>query len=162
MGRTIVPFRHSVKPVPECFMPSVLKRTSARLLAFAPNYLEATAVMVLAVVSPLLFRPGFWSFNPKMCVSIALFAVIFIHACLDKGRILTYLGWVKPRREVYWMYAVMGGAIGACAVLFLCAAHIFLWARRRRRNCWTIGVFKFGQRMDKVGSRLGTDDELSC
>ena len=29
-------------------------------------------------------------------------------------------------------------------------------------RAWTVGVFKFGQRMDKVGSRLGTNDELSC
>jgi membrane protease YdiL (CAAX protease family) len=38
---------------------------------------------------------------------------------LDKGQILTYLGWVKPRRKVYWIYALMAGAVGACAALFL-------------------------------------------
>ena len=119
MGRTIVPFRHSVKLVPQCRMSSVLTRTSARKLASTPNYLEVTAVMVLAVVSPFLFKPRFWSFNPKMCISIALFTVIFIYACLDKAQILTYLGWVKPRRKVYWIYAVMAGAGGACAALFL-------------------------------------------
>jgi membrane protease YdiL (CAAX protease family) len=119
MGRTIVPFRHSVKLVPQCRMSSVLKRTSARLLASTPNYLEVTAVMVLAVVSRFLFKPRFWSFNPKMCVSIALFAVIFIYACLDKGQILSYLGWVKPRRKIYWIYTIMAGAVGACAALFL-------------------------------------------
>jgi membrane protease YdiL (CAAX protease family) len=119
MGRTIVPFRHSVKLVPQCRMSSVLERTSARLLASTPNYPEVTAVLVLAVVSRLLFKPRFWSFSPKMCVSVALFAVIFIYASLDKGQILTYLGWVKPRRKVYWFYAVMAGAVGACAALFL-------------------------------------------
>jgi hypothetical protein len=41
-GWTIKPFRHSVKLVPQCLMASVLARTSARLLASSPNYLEAT------------------------------------------------------------------------------------------------------------------------
>jgi hypothetical protein len=138
MGQTIVPFRRSVKLVPQCLMPSVLERTSARLLASAPNYLEVTAVIVLAVVSPFLFKPRFWSFNPKMCISIALFTVLFlIYACLDKGQVLICLGWVKPRRKAYWIYAVMASAVGACAALFLLHSARIPLARRRQRNYCT-------------------------
>jgi membrane protease YdiL (CAAX protease family) len=114
-----MPFRHSVKLVPQCRISSVFERTPARLLASTPNYLEVTAVVVLAVVSRFLFKPRFWSLSSKMCFSIALFAVIFLYARLGKGQIFTYLGWVKPRRKVYWMYAVMAGAAGACVALFV-------------------------------------------
>ena len=69
MGWTRVPFRHSVKLVPQCRMSSVLKRTSAHMLASTLNYLEVTAVMVLAAVSCFPFKPRFCSLSPKMCVS---------------------------------------------------------------------------------------------
>ena len=119
MGWTIVPFRHSVKLVPECLMSTVLKRTTAKLLASSPNYLEVTSLIALAVVSRILFEPLFWSFSPRMCVAVASVAVVVLYACLGKGQISTYLGWVAPRRNVYWLYAVLGRGTGAAAALLL-------------------------------------------
>jgi membrane protease YdiL (CAAX protease family) len=113
-----VPFRHSVKLVPECLMSTVLKRTTAKL-ASSPNYLELTSLIALAVVTPILFKPLFWSFSPRMCVAVASVAVVVLYACLGKGQIFTYLGWVAPRRNIYWLYAVIGGAAGAAAALLL-------------------------------------------
>jgi membrane protease YdiL (CAAX protease family) len=118
-GWTIKPFRHSIKLVPQCLMPSVLARTSARLLASSANYLEATAVISVVAASRFLFKPFIWTFSPGLCVSIATAAALFLYACLDKGQIFTYLGWVAPRRPVYWLYAVLAGLAGAVAALFV-------------------------------------------
>jgi len=71
-------------------------------------------------------------------LSMALFAVIFIYACLDKGQILTYLGWVKPRRKVYWIYAAWQVHLEHALLSSFCTEHVFLWARRRQRNCCTV------------------------
>jgi hypothetical protein len=71
-------------------------------------------------------------------LSMALFAVIFIHACLDKGQILTYLGWVKPRRKVYWIYAAWQVHLEHALLSSFCTEHVFLWARRRQRNCCAV------------------------
>jgi membrane protease YdiL (CAAX protease family) len=100
-------------------MSTVLKRTTAKLLASSPNYLEVTSLIALAVVSRILFEPRLWSFSPPMCVAVASVAVIILYACLGKGQILTYLGWVAPRRNIYWLYAVLGGGTGAAAALLL-------------------------------------------
>jgi hypothetical protein len=87
-----VPFRHSVKLVPECLMSTVLKRTFAKLLASSPNYLEVTSLIALAVVSRILFEPLFWSFSLRMCVAVASVAVIVLYACLGKDKSLPTLG----------------------------------------------------------------------
>jgi membrane protease YdiL (CAAX protease family) len=54
-----------------------------------------------------------------LCVSIATATALFLYACLDKGQIFTYLGWVAPRRPVYWLYAVLAGFAGAVAALIV-------------------------------------------
>jgi membrane protease YdiL (CAAX protease family) len=100
-------------------MSSVLGRATARLLASSPNYLEVTFMIALTIASGFLFKPYFWSFSPRLCVSIASVAVIFLYACLGKWQIFTYLGWVAPRRWGYWLYAIFAGAAGAGAALFL-------------------------------------------
>jgi hypothetical protein len=82
-------------------MSSVLERTSARLLASSPNYLEVTVVITVVAASRLLFKPFFCSFSPRLCASTASVAVVLLYACLGKGQIFTYLGWVALRRPVY-------------------------------------------------------------
>jgi membrane protease YdiL (CAAX protease family) len=69
-------------------MPSVLECTSARLLASSPNYLEVTIVITVVAASRFLFKL-FWSFSPRLCVSTASVAVVFLYACLGKGQIFT-------------------------------------------------------------------------
>jgi hypothetical protein len=44
-----------------------------------------------------------------------LTVTLFLYACIGKGQIFQYLGWVNPRRPTYWFYAVAGG--GLCALL---------------------------------------------
>jgi hypothetical protein len=100
-------------------MSSVLERTSARLLASSPNYLEVTVVITVVAASRFLFKPFFCSFSPRLCVSIASVAVVFLYACLGKGQIFTYLGWVARRRPVYWLYAILAGVAGAVGALFI-------------------------------------------
>jgi hypothetical protein len=58
----------------------------------------------------------------------------------------SWLDWVQP----HWVGEEEGASAALCEV-----TPVSL------RAC-TVEDFKFGQRMDKVGSRLGTDDELSC
>jgi membrane protease YdiL (CAAX protease family) len=100
-------------------MASVISRTSTRLLASAPNYIEASALVAIAVASRLLHHPIFWSFNACLCASIALIITVFLYACVGKGRIFVYLGWVKPRSSIYWLYALVGGLSGAAVVALL-------------------------------------------
>jgi hypothetical protein len=50
-------------------------------------------------------------------VSVASVAVVFLYACLGKGQIFNHLGWATPRRQVYWLYSVLGGLAGAFAAL---------------------------------------------
>ena len=57
-----------------------------------------------------------------------------------------WLGWIRPHR--------VGEEEEASAEL--CEV------KPVSLRAWTVGVFKFGQRMDKVGSRPGTDDDVSC
>src|ERR1700743_2993849 len=118
-GWTIKPFRHSVKLVPQCLMASVLARPSARLLASSPNYIEANSVLSGGAASRFLSKPFFWTFSPALCVSVATATALFLYACLDKGQIFTYLGWVAPGRPLYWLYAVLAGLAGAVAALFV-------------------------------------------
>ena len=100
-------------------MASVISRTSTRLLASAPNYIEASALIAIAVAGRLLHHPIFWSFNARLCASIALIITVFLYACVGKGQILAYLGWVKPRSPIYWLYALVGGLSGAAVVALL-------------------------------------------
>ena len=100
-------------------MASVISRTSTRLLASAPNYIEASALIAIAVASRLLHHPIFWSFNARLCASIALIITVFLYACVGKGQILAYLGWVKPRSPIDWLYALVGGLSGAAVVALL-------------------------------------------
>ena len=98
-------------------MTSVLRRTSSRLLASAPNYIEVTALLSVAVYARLLHTRFFWTASVQPRVATSLTVTLFLYACIGKGQILNYLGWGKPRRRAYWFYAVGGGSL--CALLVI-------------------------------------------
>jgi membrane protease YdiL (CAAX protease family) len=98
-------------------MTSVLRRTSSRLLASAPNYIEVTALLSVAVYARLLHTRFFWTASVQPRVATSLTVTLFLYACIGKGQILNYLGWRKPGRPVYWLSAMAGGSI--CALLII-------------------------------------------
>ena len=98
-------------------MDSVLERTSSRLFASAPNYIEVTAVLSIAVYARLLHVRFFWNASVQPRVAASLTVTMFLYGCIGKGQILNYLGWRKPRRRAYWFYAVAGGSL--CALLVI-------------------------------------------
>jgi membrane protease YdiL (CAAX protease family) len=98
-------------------MDSVLRRTSSRLLASAPNYIEVTALLSIAVYARLLQACFFWTASVQPRVATSLTVTLFLYACIGKGQIFHYLGWMNPRRPAYWFYAVAGG--GICALLVI-------------------------------------------
>jgi len=100
-------------------MASLLERAFSRLLESTPNYIEVTAVLVVALVGRLLLLPDIWKTSPQACVASALLASVLLHACLDKGRLFTYFGWIHPRRRFWWTYAVTGGLIAALIVIWM-------------------------------------------
>jgi hypothetical protein len=100
-------------------MDSVLRRTSSRLLESAPNYIEVTALLSIAVYARLLHARFFWTASAQPRVASSLTVTLFLYACIGKGQILNYLGWRKPRRPVYWLSAMAGGSICAFLVIEL-------------------------------------------
>jgi hypothetical protein len=74
-------------------MDSVLRRTSSRLLESAPNYLEVTALLSLAVFARLLHAHFFWNASVQPRVAASLTVTLFLYGCIGKGQILNYLGW---------------------------------------------------------------------
>jgi membrane protease YdiL (CAAX protease family) len=98
-------------------MDSVLRRTSSRLLTSAPNYIEVTALLSIAVYARLLHAHFFRNASVQPRVATSLTVTLFLYGCIGKGQILNYLGWGKPRRPAYWFYAVAGGSL--CALLVM-------------------------------------------
>jgi membrane protease YdiL (CAAX protease family) len=100
-------------------MTSVLERTSSRIFASAPNYIEVTALLSIAVYARLLHARFFWTASVQPRVATSLTVTLFLYACIGKGQILNYLGWRKPRRRAYWFYEVAGGSLSALLVIEL-------------------------------------------
>jgi membrane protease YdiL (CAAX protease family) len=98
---------------------SVFARTTARLLRSSPNYIEVTILIVAIAAGRLLMKPMFWHFSSILCVAFATLAVFLSYVALGKGKVLEYLGWIKPRRPAYWIYGVLAGASLAGVVLLL-------------------------------------------
>ena len=116
--------RVSVKPMPEC-SPWLLslQRAVSRLLESTPNYVEVTAVLAIALTARLLFLPAIWKASPQACVAVALFVCILVYACVDRGQLFAYFGWVHPRRRVFWLYALVAGAAAAALVIVILHAE---------------------------------------
>jgi hypothetical protein len=105
-------------------MSSRLQRAVSSLLASSPNYVEITALLATALASRLLFVPAFWNVSPQACVAVALFVSILVYACVDRGQLSAYFGWVHPRRRIFWTYALIAGAAAAAlAIAILHAEH---------------------------------------
>jgi membrane protease YdiL (CAAX protease family) len=100
-------------------MTSLLQRAFSRLLESTPNYIEVTAVLAVALIGRFLILPDIWKTSPQACVASALLASVLLHACLDKGRLFTYFGWIHPRRRFWWTYAVTGGLVAALVVIWM-------------------------------------------
>ena len=93
------------------------------MLASSPNYVEITALLATAVVARLLSLPAFWKVSPQACVAVALFVSILVYACLDRGQLFAYFGWVHPRRPIFWLYAPIAGAAAAALVITILHAE---------------------------------------
>ena len=96
---------------------SVFARTSARLLQASPNYIEVTLFVAVITSGRLLMKPIFWKFSPVLCVAVSLFVVTLSIGAIGKGEIFGFLGCIKPRRPVYWLYALLAGCIGALLII---------------------------------------------
>jgi membrane protease YdiL (CAAX protease family) len=98
-------------------MTSRLQRAVSRLLASSPNYVEITALLATALAARVLFSPAFWKVSPQACVPVALFVSILVYACVDRGQLFAYFGWVHPRRRIFWLYALLAGGVAAALVI---------------------------------------------
>jgi membrane protease YdiL (CAAX protease family) len=95
--------------------------TSFLLIA---NYVEITALLATALAARVLFLPAFWKVSPKACVAVALFVGILVYACIDRGQLFAYFGWVHPRQRIYWLYSpVVGAAAATLVIAILHAKH---------------------------------------
>jgi membrane protease YdiL (CAAX protease family) len=104
-------------------MTSRLQRAVSRLLDSSPNYVEITALLATALAGRLLFLPDFWKGSPQACVAVALFVSILVYACVDRGQLFAYFGWVHPRRRIFWIYALVAGAAAATFVIAILHAE---------------------------------------
>jgi membrane protease YdiL (CAAX protease family) len=98
-------------------MTSRLQRAVSRLLASSPNYVEITALLATALAARVLFLPAFWKVSPQACVAVALFVSILVYACIDRGQLFEYFGWIHPRRRFFWLYALLAGSVAAPLVI---------------------------------------------
>ena len=113
-------------------MSSLLRRAFSRLLDSTPNYVEVTAVLAVALIARMLYLPDIWKASPQPCLAVALFVSVFLYACVDRGRLFIYFGWAKPRRLVFWLYALLSGVLAAVGVLSVVrVAHMSLGAASR-------------------------------
>jgi membrane protease YdiL (CAAX protease family) len=113
-------------------MSSLLRRAFSRLLDSTPNYVEVTAVLAAVLIARALYLPDIWKASPRPCVAVALFVSVFLYACVDRGRLFSYFGWAKPPRLVFWLYALLSGALAAIVVLSVVRiAHMSLGAASR-------------------------------
>jgi membrane protease YdiL (CAAX protease family) len=86
------------------------------------------------LIARLLYLPDIWKASPQPCVVVALFVSISLYVCVDRGRLFTYFGWAKPPRFVFWLYALLSGALAAIGVLSVVrVAHMSLGAASRER-----------------------------
>lgn len=76
-------------------MSSLLRRAFSRLLDSTPNYVEATAVLAVALIARMLYLTDIWKASPQPCVAVALFVSVFLYACVDRGRLFIYFRWAK-------------------------------------------------------------------
>jgi membrane protease YdiL (CAAX protease family) len=104
-------------------MTSRLQRAVSRLLDSSPNYVEITALLATALAGRLLFLPVFWKVSSQACVAVALFVSILVYACVDRGQLFAYFGWVHPRRRIFWLYALIAGAAAAALVIAILHAE---------------------------------------
>ena len=93
----------------------------SRLFASSPNDVEITALLATALASRLLLLPTFWNVSSQACVAVALFVSILVYACVDRGQLFAYCGWIHSGRRIYWLYALIAGA--AAAVLVIAILH---------------------------------------
>jgi membrane protease YdiL (CAAX protease family) len=66
-----------------------------------------------------LLLPNLWKGGSQACVAAALLVSVFLYACVDKGNLFTYLGWVRLRHRLWWLYALTGGLLGALVVIWI-------------------------------------------
>ena len=103
-------------------MNSVIRRTASRLVASTPNYLEVTCLILVVGAARLLSKGAILNAEWKLCAGIILAVLALLYACLGKGQLFQYLGWTRPRKAVYWLYALAGG-VGGAAVAILAVSY---------------------------------------
>jgi membrane protease YdiL (CAAX protease family) len=104
-------------------MISRLQRAVSRLLDSSPNYVEITALLATALPARVLFLPAVWKVSPQACGALALFVTFLVYACVDRGQLFAYFGWVHPRRRIFWLYTLLAGAAAAALVIAILHAE---------------------------------------
>jgi membrane protease YdiL (CAAX protease family) len=104
-------------------MTSRLQRAVSRLLDSSPNYVEITALLATALAARVLFSPAFWKVSPQSCVAVALFVSTLVYACVDRGQLFAYFGWVHPRRRIFWFSGLIAGVAAAALVIAILHAE---------------------------------------
>jgi membrane protease YdiL (CAAX protease family) len=105
-------------------MSSRLQGAASRLLASSPNYVEITALLATALAARVLTSPVFWGVSTQACVAVTLLVAVLVYACIDRGHLFAYFGWVHPRRPIFWLYApIVGAAAAALVIAMLHAEH---------------------------------------
>ena len=56
-------------------------------------------------------------------MAVALFVTILVYPCVDRGQLFAYFGWVRPRRRIFWLYALIAGAAAAALVIAILHAE---------------------------------------
>ncbi len=100
-------------------MTHLIQRAAKQVVSSAPNYLEVTAAVGVVFAARLVMLPSLWRIALPFCSAVAVLAVGFALASLGKGQLFRYLGWVAPRRPVYWLYALAAGVGGGIVALSL-------------------------------------------
>ncbi len=97
----------------------VIQRASHKLVTSTPNYLEVTCLVGVTFAARLVMLPRLWHASISLCSMLTVLVLVFTFGCLGKGSLFRYFGWAAPRKPVYWLYAVLGGVMGATAALSL-------------------------------------------
>ena len=96
-------------------------RSTIKLLTSTPNWVEIVAIVALALATRLLWLPHFQRHTATLVV-VSVAVTAFVYASVGRGRLFRYVGWVAPRRRLFWIYAFFFGIAGGFAVILTARA----------------------------------------
>ena len=94
-----------------------LQRAVSRLLASSPTMSRSRHSSRPRWLPGCFFRQPSGKSAHKSAVAVTMFVSILVYACVDRGQLFAYFGWVHPRRRIFWLYALIAGAAAAALVI---------------------------------------------